>query len=185
MGRATDGVIHILNDNEEPVPTGVTGTVFFESGSSFAYWNDAEKTTASRSRQGWWTYGDIGHVDEEGYLYLTDRRDFTIISGGVNIYPQEIEHVLLSDTRVLDAAVFGVPHEEYGESVYAVIQVERTPAEADALAADLRELCREKLGPIRVPRTFSFVLDFPRLPTGKLRKKALREAVVELIARTN
>ncbi|SCU76581.1 AMP-dependent synthetase and ligase [Cupriavidus necator] len=179
VGRATDGVAHILDENEDELPPGVTGTVFFEIGSSFAYWNDAEKTTASRSKQGWWTYGDIGHLDSDGYLYLSDRRDFTIISGGVNIYPQEIEQVLLTDPRVLDVAVFGVPDDEYGESVYAVVHVERAPAQPDVLATDLGLICRNKLGPVRVPKSFSFVTDFPRLPTGKLQKKALQESVID------
>ncbi|MGO4327143.1 AMP-binding protein [Cupriavidus sp. 2TAF22] len=178
VGRATDGVIHILDLDDDEVPAGTTGTVFFENRSSFAYWNDADKTTSSRSKQGWWTYGDIGHLDEEGYLYLSDRRDFTIISGGVNIYPQEIEAALLSDKRVLDAAVFGVPDEEFGESVHAVVHVERSPAAPETLSAELRAICRETLGPVRMPKSFSFVLDFPRLPTGKLQKKALRESVL-------
>lgn len=182
VGRATDGVAHILDENEEEVPPGVTGTVFFETGSGFAYWNDAEKTTANRSKQGWWTYGDIGHLDADGYLYLSDRRDFTIISGGVNIYPQEIEQVLLTDPRVLDVAVFGVPDNEYGESVYAVVHVERAPAGPKALATDLRRICHNNLGPVRVPKAFSFVTDFPRLPTGKLQKKALQASVVASLA---
>lgn len=183
VGKATDGVIHILNENEDEVPAGTTGTVFFETSSNFAYWNDEEKTTASRSKQGWWTYGDIGHLDEDGYLYLSDRRDFTIISGGVNIYPQEIEQVLLTDARVLDAAVFGVPDDEYGESVYAVVHVEREPAVPEILAAELRAICRDRLGPIRIPKSFSFVLNFPRLPTGKIQKKVLRESVIESLKR--
>ncbi|MGO4327112.1 AMP-binding protein [Cupriavidus sp. 2TAF22] len=179
VGKATDGVIHVLDDNEDEMPPGATGTIFFETSASFAYWNDANKTTLSRSKQGWWTYGDIGHLDGDGYLYLSDRRDFVIISGGVNIYPQEIEQVLLTDARVLDAAVFGVPDDEYGESVYAVIQVERMPDAAEILAEALSAVCRERLGPIRAPKYFAFVLDFPRLPTGKLQKKALRETIIE------
>lgn len=184
VGKAIDGVIHVLDDDENEVPAGKTGTVFFETSSSFSYWNDADKTTRSRSKQGWWTYGDIGHLDSEGFLYLTDRRDFTIISGGVNIYPQEVEHVLITDPRVLDVAVFGVPDADYGESVYAVIQVEQLPDFPEHLAAELRVMCRQKLGPIRVPRRFAFVLDFPRLPTGKLQKKAMRDAVIESRKRT-
>lgn len=175
VGRATDGILHILDEHEEVVPAGTTGTVFFESGSTFYYWNDADKTRASRSKQGWWTYGDIGHLDKDGYLYLSDRRDFTIISGGVNVYPQEIEHVLLTDIRVLDAAVFGVPHTELGEVPHAVIHVADLPANPEAFAEELRQICRRQLGPIRVPRTLSFVLHFPRLPTGKLRKRSLRD----------
>ena len=178
VGRAVEGIVHILADDESEVASGSTGTVYFESDAGFAYWNDIDKTAASRSKQGWWTYGDIGHLDEEGYLYLSDRRDFTIISGGVNIYPQEIENILVTDDRVLDVAVFGLPDDEYGEVVHAVVQVERQPGTPHVLAEELRALCRSKLGPIRVPRSFSFVLDFPRLPTGKLQKLLLRDTLI-------
>jgi long-chain acyl-CoA synthetase len=181
VGRATDGVIHILDPDDNEVPAGTTGLVFFENVSTFEYWNDSDKTDRSRSKQGWWTYGDIGHVDEEGYLYLTDRRDFVIISGGVNIYPQEIEDFLLRDSRILDAAVFGVPDEEYGEAVQAIVQVANKAAtDTTELGSDLRRLCREYLGTIKTPRNVQVVTEFPRLPTGKLHKKALRDAFLQL-----
>lgn len=177
VGRATDGIIHILDENDDALPPGATGLVFFETTSSFEYWNDTAKTKRSRSRQGWWTYGDIGHVDHEGYLYLTDRRDFVIISGGVNVYPQEIEDFLLRDGRVLDAAVFGVPDAEYGEAIQAIVQVAEIAAlEKVELALALRAACRQHLGPIKTPRNVRIVTEFPRLPTGKLQKKALRDA---------
>jgi len=177
VGRAVDGIIHILDADDKELPSGMTGLVFFESASTFEYFNDGAKTGRSKSRQGWWTYGDIGHVDEEGYLYLTDRRDFVIISGGVNVYPQEIEDFLLRDSRVLDAAVFGVPDDEYGEAIQAIVQVsEQSALDVDALAQELRAKCREHLGPVKTPRNVQLVHDFPRLPTGKLHKKALRDA---------
>ncbi|WP_432261984.1 AMP-binding protein [Cupriavidus sp. TMH.W2] len=175
VGRPTDGLIHVLDEHEQEVPAGTTGTIFFETQAQFSYWKDSDKTDASRSHQGYWTYGDVGHVDDEGYLYLTDRRDFTIISGGVNIYPVEIEEALLRHPEVLDSAVFGVPDDEFGDAVHAVVQVSGT-TDIDGLDGELRTLCRTLLGPVRVPRTFAFVLDFPRLPTGKLRKKELRDA---------
>lgn len=177
VGKAVDGVIHILDADDNEVPPGTTGLVFFETASTFEYWNDDAKTGRSRSRQGWWTYGDIGHVDEDGYLYLTDRRDFVIISGGVNIYPQEIEDFLLRDGRVLDAAVFGIPDEEYGEAIQAIVQVtEIDAADGETLGAELRAACRAHLGPVKTPRSVQVVTEFPRLPTGKLHKKALRDA---------
>lgn len=176
VGRASEGIIHILGADEEELPLGTTGTVFFESNSRFEYWNDQAKTNRSRSRQGWWTYGDIGHVDAEGYLYLTDRRDFVIITGGVNVYPQEIEEFLIRDQRILDCAVFGIPHEEFGEAVQAVAQVtEAQMGCASDLADDLRRQCYAALGPIKMPRNIQIVTDFPRMPTGKLHKKALRD----------
>ncbi|WP_334188000.1 AMP-binding protein [Noviherbaspirillum sp.] len=177
VGRAIDGIIHILDEHDNELPPGATGLVFFESASTFEYWNDDAKTRRSRSRQGWWTYGDIGHVDADGYLYLTDRRDFVIISGGVNVYPQEIEDFLLRDRRVLDAAVFGVPDEEFGEAIQAIVQVADADAlNGDALGTALRAACRQSLGPIKTPKNIRLVSEFPRLPTGKIQKKALRDA---------
>lgn len=179
VGRASDGIIHILDADDQELPAGETGMVFFESSSRFEYWNDPAKTSRSRSRQGWWTYGDIGHVDDQNYLYLTDRRDFVIITGGVNVYPQEIEDVLIRDPRLLDCAVFGVPHDEFGEAVQAVVQVaESELARATELADSLRRRCHAALGPIKTPRDVRVVTEFPRMPTGKLHKKALRDQFV-------
>lgn len=183
VGRATDGIIHILDENEQELPSGRTGTVFFEGTSTFAYWKDEDKTARSRSRQGWWTYGDIGHVDDEGYLYLSDRRDFVVISGGVNIYPQEIEAFLLRDENVLDAAVFGIPDEELGEAVQAIVQVRDSSLVTAAVSEALRQQCRLRLGPIKTPKSIRLVTDFPRLPTGKLQKMALREQFLNALAR--
>jgi len=180
VGKAVDGILHILDGDDNELPAGEVGTVFFEGASTFAYFKDDAKTGRSKSKQGWWTYGDIGYVDQQGYLYLTDRRDFVIISGGVNVYPQQIEDFLGRDSQVLDAAVFGIPDDEFGEVPQAVIQL-TDPDQVDqaALAAQLRAACREHLGPIMTPRGFSFVSEFPRLPTGKLNKKSLREAFLQ------
>jgi long-chain acyl-CoA synthetase len=179
VGRATDGILHILDDAGNELPPGDTGQVYFESNAQFEYWNDPGKTRAVTSPQGWRSFGDIGHVDAEGYLYLTDRKDFVIISGGVNIYPQEIEDVLLQDPRVADAAVFGVPNEEFGEEVKAVVQPARPEQSGPALADALKARCRELLGPIKAPKSIDFELDFPRHATGKLYKKLLRDRYIK------
>jgi long-chain acyl-CoA synthetase len=180
VGRATDGEIHILDEQDEELPLGVTGVVHFKNASSFEYWNAPDKTAGSRSKQGWWTYGDIGHVDADGYLYLTDRKDFMIISGGVNIYPQEIENVLLAHPKVSDAAVFGVPNEEYGEQVTAVVQPVGDPTLYTAAdKSELIDFCRRKLGSLKSPRTIEFVDELPRHATGKLYKRLLRERYLQ------
>lgn len=181
VGRASDGVIHILDANDDKLPPDATGLVFFESSSKFEYWNDPIKTNHSRSKQGWWTYGDIGHLDAEGYLYLTDRRDFVIITGGVNVYPQEIEDFLIQDSRVEDCAVFGIPNEEFGEAVQAIVQVSDIQVDQMPILADeLRRQCQITLGSIKAPKNICIVTDFPRLPTGKLQKKALRDKFLSL-----
>ena len=174
-GRAPDGILHILDDAGRGLPPGETGNVHFESDAHFEYWNDPAKTRAAASPQGWRSFGDIGHLDGEGYLYLTDRKDFVIVSGGVNIYPQEIEDVLLQDPRVADAAVFGVPNDEYGEEIKAVIQPAHSDFTGPAMVQALKARCREPLGPLKVPRSIDFESDFPRHATGKLYKKLLRD----------
>ncbi len=175
VGRPVNCAVHILGNEGEEMPAGSIGDVYFESHAKFEYWNDAQKTERIFSRQGWRTFGDVGYVDADGYLYLTDRKDFTIISGGVNIYPQEIEDAILEDARVSDVAVFGVPNEEFGEEVKAVVQL-LDPAEASAaLAAALTQHVRHRLGPVKVPRSVDFVTSLPRHQTGKLYKKLLIE----------
>ena len=175
VGKAVIGRIEICDDRGEPVPPGVDGLVHFADGPAFAYHNDPEKTAASRNRHGWTTLGDIGHVDHEGYLYLTDRQRFMIISGGVNIYPQEIENLLITHPDVLDAAVIGAPDEEMGERAVAVVQLIDPATASDARAAALEAWLRERLSSVKLPKQIDFVAELPRQPTGKLYKRLLRE----------
>lgn len=175
VGRPQQCVVHILDEKGVEVPPGTPGLVFFESQAEFRYWNDPDKTRASISPQGWKTFGDIGYVDAEGYLYLTDRRDFMLISGGVNIYPQEIEHGLLEHAAVADVAAFGVPDDDLGERLVAIVQLEPSHTPSSALADELTAYCRERMGVIKAPKDIRFLADFPRLETGKLHKKRLRE----------
>lgn len=181
VGRATEGLLHILDERDDEVPVGTTGRIFFESEAVFEYWNAPDKTRSKISRQGWRTFGDIGHLDGDGYLYLTDRADFTIISGGINIYPQEIENVLLEHPRVADAAVFGIPNEEYGEEVKAVIQPLDPSDSPQLLAQQLTQFCRSRLGAHKVPRSIDITFDMPRHATGKLYKQQLRDEYLKSI----
>lgn len=155
-------------------PPGQAGEIFFEGGLDFEYLNDAEKTAKSRDGHGWKTVGDIGYLDEDGYLYLTDRRHHMIISGGgVNIYPQEAENMLVTHPKVMDAAVFGVPDEEMGQSVKGVVQLV-DPAEAtDEFAEELLAWLRDRLTHYKCPRSISFEAELPRTDTGKLYKQEL------------
>lgn len=175
VGRATDGILHILDDAGRELLPGETGTIHFESDAQFEYWNDPAKTLAATSPQGWRSFGGIGHLDSEGYLYLTDRKDFVIVSGGISIYPQEIEDVLLQAPRVADAAVFGVPNDEYGEEIKAVIRPAHPDFTGPAIVEALKARCRELLGSLKVPRSIDFEADFPRHATGKLYRKLLRD----------
>jgi long-chain acyl-CoA synthetase len=175
VGRAKLGVIHICDETGAELPVGSEGEVYFENGHPFAYHNDPEKTAESRNAQGWTTLGDIGRLDGEGYLYLTDRKSFVIISGGVNIYPQETEDALVEHPAVLDAAVIGVPHEEFGEEVLAVVELVAGQAPSEGLGAELIDHCRGRLSAIKCPRRIVFRPRLPRSPTGKLMKRLLRE----------
>ena len=179
VGRAVIGVLKICDDDGTELPTGAEGTVYFADGRPFNYHNDAEKTAGSRNRHGWTTLGDVGYTDAEGYLYLTDRKAHMIISGGVNIYPQEAENLLITHPRVADCAVIGVPNEEFGEEVKAVVQPrdmrDVQGAAGKALEAELIAFCRESLSPIKCPRSVDFEAELPRHPTGKLYKRLLRD----------
>lgn len=175
VGRAKLGTIHICDANGRELPPGAEGEVYFENGHQFEYHNDAEKTRSSRNAQGWTTLGDIGRLDEEGYLYLTDRKSFVIISGGVNIYPQEVENLLLQHEAVLDAAVIGVPNEDFGEEVKAVVQLVDGREASDAMSRELIAHCRAHLSSVKCPRSVDFRMEFPRSPTGKLLKRQLRD----------
>ncbi len=178
VGKAMLGVIHICDEEGRELETGEPGLVYFERDEpSFEYHGDAEKTRESRhpGNENWSKLGDIGYLDEEGYLYLTDRSAFMIISGGVNIYPQEIEDCFVLHPDVADVAVFGLPDDEMGEYVHAVIQLEVGVEPTEAMAEQLRGHAREHLAGYKVPRVIDFRPELPRLPTGKLYKKPLRE----------
>ena len=152
------------------------GGVYFAGGPPIHYHNAPEKVKENTNRHGWTTMGDVGWVDEEGYLYLTDRKSFMIISGGVNIYPQEIENLLITHPKVADAAVVSAPDEEMGEKVVAVIQP-LDPADAGpALRDELLAFCRANLSHVKTPRVLDFMDELPRLPTGKLYKRLIRDA---------
>lgn len=175
VGRAKIGRLRICGDDGEEVPVGQEGGVYFSDGPVFEYHNDPEKTAGARNRHGWSTLGDIGYVDEEGYLYLTDRKANMIISGGVNIYPQEAENLLLSHPLVIDAAVIGVPNEEFGEEVKAVVHPADMAAAGPDLEAALVAFCWENLSHVKCPRSVDFSDDLPRRENGKLYKRLLKD----------
>ncbi len=178
VGRAILGTIRICDDEGAELPVGETGTVFFaRDRMPFEYHGAPEKTRSAQHPQhsGWSTLGDVGYLDAEGYLYLTDRKAFMIISGGVNIYPQEIEDCLIMHPQVGDVAVFGIPSEDMGEAVHAVVQPIDGLEGNDALARELLEFARDRIADYKVPRSLDFLAELPRLPTGKLYKRLLRD----------
>ena len=176
VGRAVLGEVLILDEDREPCPTGTTGTVWFRGATNFEYFNDPAKTAESRTASGdTSTVGDVGHLDEEGYLYLTDRRSYMIISGGVNIYPQETENLLIIHPKVTDAAVIGIPDEDLGEAVKAIVQPGPGSDPGPDLERELIAFCREHLAHYKCPRSIDFQEELPRLPTGKLYKRLLRD----------
>jgi fatty-acyl-CoA synthase len=178
VGRAAPHAPHICDEDGRELPAGQSGLIYFEQPSPlFVYHNDDAKTRASRHPRhpNWVGMGDIGYVDGEGYLYLTDRKEFMIISGGVNIYPKAIEDVLIAHPMVADAAVVGVPDAEMGEAVKAVVEPRAGVAHSDDLAAELIAFTRERVAHYMVPRSVDFITEMPRLPTGKLHKYQLRE----------
>jgi acyl-CoA synthetase (AMP-forming)/AMP-acid ligase II len=175
VGRAVVGKIKILSETDEELPVGEIGTVYFADAPVFSYHNDPEKTKRAYNDRGWSTLGDVGYLDAEGFLYLTDRKSYMIISGGVNIYPQETEDVLLTHPDVADVAVFGVPNEEMGEEVKAVVQPRDGVRAGKELADELMLFCRKHLSPIKCPKSIDFEAELPRTPTGKLVKRHLKD----------
>lgn len=175
VGTAKIGVIHICDENGDEVPTGQEGVIYFSESTPFSYHNDPEKTAAATNKHGWTTLGDVGRVDEGGYLYLTDRKSFMIISGGVNIYPQEIENLLVTHPKVADAAVIGAPDEDMGERVVAVIQPMRWDEAGSSLHDELMAFVRASLSHVKAPRQIDFREELPRQATGKLYKRLLRD----------
>jgi long-chain acyl-CoA synthetase len=176
VGRAMAGsAVRILDDAGNELPPGVPGNVYLKPSSApFKYFKDEEKTRAS-FRGDMFSVGDIGYLDDEGWLFLTERKPDIIIAGGVNIYPAEIEFVLLSHPAVADAGVIGVPDEDMGEQVKAVIQLRQGGIGGDALTEELLQLCAERLAPFKRPRTIDFVDQLPRTETGKLQRRVLRD----------
>jgi long-chain acyl-CoA synthetase len=177
VGKAVIGIPHIMaDDGETELGPREEGTIFFENPENqFEYHGDKAKTASTRNAKGWSTLGDVGWMDEDGYIYLTDRKSFMIISGGVNIYPQEIENHLVTHPRVQDVAVIGGPHDEMGEEVIAVIQPVNMADANDALRDDLIAYAREKLSGVKIPRRIDFLAELPRHDTGKLYKRLLRD----------
>ena len=175
VGRAVLGRVRILDEAFREQPAGVVGDVYFSDGPAFAYHNDPEKTAKAHSPQGWATLGDIGRLDDDGYLFLTDRKSFMIISGGVNIYPQEIENLLITHPAVADVAVIGAPDQEMGERVVAVVEPADWSDAGPALADALIRMSRDHLGGVKTPRQIDFRPSLPREPTGKLLKRLIRD----------
>ncbi|MEZ5342406.1 MAG: AMP-binding protein [Acidimicrobiales bacterium] len=176
VGKVILGDLHVLDDTMNPLPRGVPGTLWFTTATEFQYFNDPAKTKDSTSPDGTMTtVGDVGYLDDDGYLHLTDRKTFMIISGGVNIYPQEAENLLITHPKVMDAAVFGVPNADLGEEVKAVVQVVPGVVADAALERELIAFCHDNLARQKCPRSVDFDAELPRLPTGKLYKRELRD----------
>jgi long-chain acyl-CoA synthetase len=176
VGRVLLGELHILDENMKPCAVGASGTVWFKTATPFEYFNDPNKTREARSPDGSMsTVGDVGYVDRDGFLHLTDRATFMIISGGVNIYPQECENLLITHPKIADAAVFGVPNPDLGEEVKAVVQPMPGIVPGPDLAEELIFFCSQSLSRQKVPRSIDFEDELPRLPTGKLYKRLLRD----------
>jgi long-chain acyl-CoA synthetase len=178
VGRNLTSTTHICGEDGAELPARSEGAIFFESPdgrAAFSYHNDAQKTRDATDSRGWTTLGDVGWMDEDGYLYLTDRKSFMIISGGVNIYPAEIENVLVTHPKVADVAVIGAPHEEMGEEVVAVVQPRDMAEAGPALAAELAAFARRQLSHVKAPRRYDFRAELPRHDTGKLYKRLLRD----------
>ena len=175
VGRALIGTLHIVDDDGVEQSAGSPGTIYFADGPEFTYHNDPERTAEARNDHGWSTLGDVGYLDAEGFLYLTDRKSFMIISGGVNIYPQEIENLLVSHPKILDVAVVGVPDPEFGEAVKAVVQP-IDPAQAGPdLEAEILAYCRQHLSSVKSPRSVDFEAQLPRHENGKLYKRLIKD----------
>ncbi len=176
VGKAFNCDLHIVDDDGSEVPVGEEGGIYFGNGmQEFEYHNDPKKTADARLANGWSTLGDIGKIDEDGFLYLTDRKSNMIISGGVNIYPQETENVLTVHPKVHDVAVFGVPNVDFGEEVKAVVQPTEMSNAGEALERELIAYCREHLADVKCPRSIDFREELPRHPTGKLYKRLLKD----------
>jgi acyl-CoA synthetase (AMP-forming)/AMP-acid ligase II len=174
VGRAVLGEVKICNEDGDVLPVRENGIVYFAGGAQFEYINDPQRTAEARNKHGWTTLGDIGWLDEEGYLYLTDRKSFMIISGGVNIYPQEVENVLITHPKVADVAVIGAPDDDMGEKIVAVVEPARGVIGDDELVRELREFAATHLARNKIPTQIDFIEELPRHPNGKLFKTQVR-----------
>ncbi|NIB41466.1 acyl-CoA synthetase [Pseudomaricurvus alkylphenolicus] len=176
VGKPILGPVHIVDEvTGESLPAGKVGAIYFENPRKVEYLNDTEKTDSVKLKNGWATAGDIGYLDKDGYLYLTDRKSNMIISGGVNIYPQETENLLITHPKVFDVAVFGVPNEDFGEEVKAVVQPMDKDAGGPELERELIDFCLNNLSDLKAPRSIDFRASLPRHETGKLYKRLLRD----------
>ena len=175
VGSADPERVFILDDDGNALPRSETGGIYFKPDVDFVYKGDPEKTAGATSPQGYITYGDVGHIDQDGYLYLTDRKSFMIISGGVNIYPREAEDVLIGHPAILDVGVFGIPHPDLGEEVKAAVELQPGFEPSADLETDIVQFCRDRLSSFKCPRSVDFMAELPRLPAGKLRKGDLRK----------
>jgi acyl-CoA synthetase (AMP-forming)/AMP-acid ligase II len=175
VGAAAAGCeIRIFDDQNRPLGPNQIGRIYMGNGRRFEYYKDEQKTLEAHNAEGLATFGDIGYLDEDGYLFLTDRHAFMIIAGGVNIYPQEAENVLSTHPAIADVAVIGVPNTDFGEEVKAVVQLKEPPADAAALAADILQFCRARLSAYKCPRSVDFVSELPRSDAGKLLKRVIK-----------
>ncbi len=187
LGKAQPTMeVRIITDDGRPAAPGESGAIYMKNlmGSDFSYHNDPEKTAKAHLEPGVLTLGDIGYLDVDGDLFLSDRKIDMIISGGVNIYPAEIEGVLVTHPAVRDAAVFGIPNDEFGEEVKAAVELNDGFAASDALSAEILAFCRTKLAGYKVPRSIDVEAELPRQPTGKLYKRLLRDKYWEGVGRT-
>jgi fatty-acyl-CoA synthase len=175
VGKPLACKLHILDDHDRELNPGESGTVWIEGCNEFSYHNAPDKTAESRNSRGWRTVGDIGYVDADGYLYLSGRKNFTIITGGVNVYPSEVEELLRSHPKVSDAAVFGIPDPDLGEQVKAVVQLKDQSESNTSLAAELIGFCKARLSSIKCPKSVDFDCELPYSTTGKLLKRQLQQ----------
>ena len=176
VGRPLTGIPKILDDNLQELPVGEVGQIYFAEVVRCEYFDEPGKTDEAFDSRGWGTVGDMGYLDAEGYLYLTDRKNFMIITGGVNVYPAEIEGLLVTHPKVADVAVFGIPNEEFGEEVKAVVQLMDHSDASTETAEDLTLWMKERLASLKVPRSIDFMEQLPRMDNGKLYKRHLMDA---------
>lgn len=175
VGRPVSCELHICNDDGDELPAGEMGAIYMSGGGEFEYCKDIEQTRSSRNSQGWSTLGDVGYLDAEGYLFLTDRKHFMITTGGLRVCPQEAENVLITHDEVIDVAVFGVANVALAEEVKAVVQPRAMATATPELALELMDYCRSQLSQIKCPSSIDFRQQLPRHPTGKLYKQLLRD----------